>query len=145
MIELQPITSQEDDGEENNGDSEEALEINSLQQDQGRHHQTQDLFYLQKTIFFCQDPSFSLLNLFVLIKISEEEIIQDVIERSVEEDYDENYLNGKSFTEILKIHFKNLRDVPKVDPITKEKITFRSALGTGFIAAIFCALRYLNL
>ena len=34
MIELHPLTSREDDGEENNGDSEEALGIDSLQQDQ---------------------------------------------------------------------------------------------------------------
>ena len=37
MIELHPLTSREDDGEENNSDSEEALGIDSLQQDQGMY------------------------------------------------------------------------------------------------------------
>lgn len=45
------------------------------------------------------------------------------------------------FTETLKIHFKNFMDIPKIDPITKEKITLSSTLGKGSIAAIFCALR----
>ena len=62
-------------------------------------------------------------------------------EERVELDYDENYLVGKTFTETFKIHFKNLMDIPKVDPITKEKITLKSALGKGFIAAILFVLR----
>ena len=58
-----------------------------------------------------------------------------------EEEYDEDYLTGKTFAEIFKIHLKNFIDIPKVDPITKEKITFGSAFGKGFIAAILCAVR----
>ena len=58
-----------------------------------------------------------------------------------EVEYDEDYLMGKNFTETFKIHFENLIEIPKVDPISKEKITLCSALGKGLIAAIFCALR----
>ena len=58
-----------------------------------------------------------------------------------QEDYDEDYLTGKTVAEIFKIHLKNFIEIPKVDPITKEEITFRSAFGSGIIAAIFFALR----
>ena len=44
MIELHPLTSPEDDGEENNGDSEEALEMNLVQQDQG--------MFIKRRIFY---------------------------------------------------------------------------------------------
>ena len=37
MIELHPLTSRGDDGEENNGECEEALKINSDKQDQGMY------------------------------------------------------------------------------------------------------------
>ena len=56
-------------------------------------------------------------------------------------EYDENYLMGKTFAEIFKIHFKNFRENPKVDPVTKERITFSYKFRKGFIAAILCALR----
>ena len=58
-----------------------------------------------------------------------------------EEDYDEDYLTGKTLAEIFMIHLKNFSEIPKVDPITKEKITSRSAFRKGFIAAILCAVR----
>ena len=58
-----------------------------------------------------------------------------------EEDYDEDYLTEKTLAEIFKIHLKNFSEIPKVDPITKEKITFGSAFGKGLLATILCALR----
>ena len=56
-------------------------------------------------------------------------------------EYDEDYLMGKTFAEIFKIHFKNFGETPKVDPVTKEEITFSYTFRKGFIAAILCALR----
>ena len=58
-----------------------------------------------------------------------------------EEDYDEDYLTGKTLAEIFMIHLKNFSEIPKVDPITKEKITGCSAFGKGLLAAILCAVR----
>ena len=58
-----------------------------------------------------------------------------------ESDEDDDEDSPKTFAEIFKIHLKNFIEIPKVDPITKEKITVSSALGKGFLAAIFLALR----
>ena len=60
-------------------------------------------------------------------------------ENSAEEDFDPDQF--KTFAEIFKIHLKNFIEIPKVDPITKEKIKVFSALRKGFLAAIFLALR----
>ena len=65
--------------------------------------------------------------------------IDAIPENPAEEDYDPEHF--KTFSEIFKIHLKNFIEIPKVDPITKEKITVSSALGKGFIAAILFAVR----
>ena len=94
-------------------------------------------------IFFSDFILFSFNSYFLNLHYQEDTInLGTTTDIPVELDYDVNYLVGKTCTETFKIHFKNLIDIPKVDLITKEKITFRSALRRGFIAAIFCALRY---
>ena len=93
-------------------------------------------------IFFSDFILFSFNSYFLNLHYQEDTInLGTTTEIPVELDYDENYLEGKTFTETLKIHFKNFMDIPKIDPITKEKITLSSSLGKGSIAAIFCALR----
>ena len=62
--------------------------------------------------------------------------MDSIPENPADEDYDEDYL-----TLPFKTHLKNFIEIPKVDPITRDKITCCSAFGTGFLAAIFFALR----
>ena len=121
MIELQSVTNQEDDSEETVVDREDVPEEapeTTTQNDLGNY----------------------IIRMIRIININ----LGTTTEIPVDVNDDEDYLRGKSFSEIFKIHFKNFKEIPQVDPDTKKQITFRSALGTGFIAAIFCALRYLN-
>ena len=69
----------------------------------------------------------------------QENVHQEVPDNT--EDNDEDNLTEMTFAEISKIHLKNFIEIPKVDPITKEKITFGSAFGKGFIATILLAVR----
>ena len=84
-------------------------------------------------------------------EIEEESIIEDGVagvdigsdggSEDEESDEDDDEDSPKTFAEIFKIHLKNFIEIPKVDPITKEKITVSSAIGKGFIAAILFAVR----
>ena len=58
-----------------------------------------------------------------------------------ESDEDDDEDSPKTLAEIFKIHLKNFIEIPKVDPITKEKITGCSAFGKGLLATILCAVR----
>ena len=64
----------------------------------------------------------------------------DIAEESLE-DKAEDYLKDKTFTETVKIHYRNWIDIPTVDPNTNEKITLKSAFRAALLPSVMFAVR----